>query len=176
VKISPKTRRILLLLALPLAAFAAFQAQEGEGPQREARTPAPAGFRASAGATAPDPLPRLEVRRLENLARRHASEQSPVDPFAVPGAKERAAAEAAAAAAPPPPPPQAPPLPFRYIGRQEAGSVQTIFLEQEEQVHIVRIGEKIGDGWRLDAAGEDALTFTYLPLGQQRRLPLGSAG
>ncbi len=169
---------MLLLLALPLAAFAAFQARDGDDAARPSQVQTATGTSANARSAPAESLPKLDLQRLEHLARRHGSEQAPVDPFAVPGAKERAAAEAEALAAArvAPPPPQAPALPFRYIGQQEEGGARAYFLEQEERLHIVRIGEKIGDGWRLDAAGDDALTFTYLPLGQKRRLPLGGAG
>lgn len=171
---SPRTRRVLLLLALPLAAFAAWEANEADKRESgKARLPAAAAPAGRANAEQQPALPRIDLGRLEKLARRHASEQPPADPFAAHGLV-RAPKQVAEAAPPPPPsPPQAPPLPFRYIGRQDADGVQVIFLEQQEQVHIVRIGEQVAGGWRLDGASDEALTFTYLPLGQQRRLPLG---
>jgi hypothetical protein len=179
VKLSLHTRRWLLLLALPVAAFAALQANEAEVPVGRDRSSSQASASAPRAGSTEEPLPRLEIGRLEKLARRHASEQAPIDPFAakVPEPSRQAhAAAPAAAPPPPPPPPQAPPVPFRFIGRQEASGVQVVFLEQQDQVHIVRIGEEVAEGWRLDAADDQTLTFTFLPLGQRRQLPIGSAG
>jgi hypothetical protein len=172
---SPRIRRVLLLLALPLAAFAAWEAKEIDKPaSADSRSPRTEAPDRRAGVEQPPALPGIDVRRLEKLARRHASEQPAVDPFAAPGNVQ--SAKQAGEVAPPSPPAQAPPLPFRYIGQQEADGVHVIFLEQQEQVHIVRIGENVANGWRLDAAGDEALTFTYVPLGQKRQLPLGGAG
>ena len=67
-------------------------------------------------------------------------------------------------------------MPFRFIGRQDADGVPLIFLEQQQQTHILSIGETVADGWRLDAADVQELVFTYVPLGQQRRLDIGSPG
>jgi hypothetical protein len=74
--------------------------------------------------------------------------------------------------APPPPPPQAPPLPFKYVGRWAADDGETVFLAQGERVLNAKIGEQLGQ-WRLDAADAGGLTFTYLPLQQQRQLRYG---
>jgi len=72
----------------------------------------------------------------------------------------------------PPPPPQAPPLPFRYVGRWAADDGETVFLAQGERVLNAKIGEQLGQ-WRLDAADAGGLTFTYLPLQQKRQLRYG---
>lgn len=176
--IAPGTLRWALVLALPLAAAAALRANDADRAPGEdaiaARRPLTAGS-AERSATRDPALPRLELDRLQTLARRHVSVQEPVDPFAA----ERPAAsttDRAAAAPAPAPAPQAPPLPFRFIGRQEADGVPLIFLEQQQQTHIVRIGETVTDGWRLDAADVRELVFTYVPLGQQRTLATGSPG
>lgn len=71
----------------------------------------------------------------------------------------------------PPPPPMAPPLPFKYVGRWVDESGETLFLAQGERVVSARAGQRL-DAWRLDKIGPDSLTFTYLPLDQQRPLRL----
>ena len=75
---------------------------------------------------------------------------------------------------PPPPPPQAPPLPFTYLGRLVDGGSTTVFLSEGGRDLAVTTGSTVGGRWRLDAAGDRALSFTYLPLGQRQSLPLGS--
>lgn len=72
----------------------------------------------------------------------------------------------------PPPPPQAPPLPFRYVGRWAADDGETVFLAQGERLHNARVGDQFGQ-WRLDSADAGGLTFTYLPLQQKRQLRYG---
>ncbi len=74
--------------------------------------------------------------------------------------------------APPPPPPQAPPLPFKYIGRWDAGEGEAFFLAQGEQVASLRVGQKLAQ-WQLDSVDAGGLNFTYLPLQQQRQLRFG---
>lgn len=177
-KLSPKTRRWVLLAAAPLVAVAALRsnAPEEEAALRVASPPRATGAAAEGSRTGGSATPGLDLRRLHNLPRRHMSEQPPLDPFAVEAPKSPQAPPAAVEAAPPPPPPpQAPPLPFRFIGRQDANGVVHVFLEQQNEAHIVKLGDTVADGWRLDAVDERALTFTYLPLGQQRRLDIGSA-
>jgi hypothetical protein len=180
-KIAPGVRRWALLAALPLAAAAALRASNDDKAEpRERNADARLRHTVSAAATAAperEALPHVDLQRLEALPRRYVSEQPFVDPFSAgPAATQDSAQAQERRAPPPPPPPEAPPLPFRFIGRQDADGVALIFLEQQEQIHIVRIGETIADGWRLDKADDQALVFTYVPLGQQRRLATGSTG
>jgi hypothetical protein len=74
--------------------------------------------------------------------------------------------------APPPPPPQAPPLPYKYIGRWDAGDGESFFLAQGEQVLSVKVGQKLAS-WQLDSVDAGGLNFTYLPLQQKRQLRFG---
>ncbi len=73
---------------------------------------------------------------------------------------------------PPPPPPQAPPLPFRYVGRWDGGEGETFMLSQGDRVVTVRVGQNQAQ-WRLDSVDAGGLNFTYLPLQQQRQLRFG---
>lgn len=72
---------------------------------------------------------------------------------------------------PPPPPPQAPPVPFRYLGRWLEGGVDHVFLAEGDQVRVVRRGDRLGP-WRVDDLRTDSMTLTYMPLDQQRTLRL----
>jgi hypothetical protein len=74
--------------------------------------------------------------------------------------------------APPPLPPQAPPLPFKYVGRWDAGEGVSIFLAQGDRVVSVRVGENLAQ-WHLDSVDASGMNFTYLPLQQQRQLRFG---
>lgn len=74
--------------------------------------------------------------------------------------------------APPPPPPQAPPVPFKYVGRWDADDGATLFLAQGEQVVTLRVGQALAQ-WRLDSINANGMNFTYLPLQQQRQLRFG---
>lgn len=72
-------------------------------------------------------------------------------------------------APPPPPPPTAPPLPFQFLGHWEESGVAVYFLAQGQQTLSLRRGDTAGP-WRLDDVGPGHLTFTYLPLNEQRSL------
>lgn len=71
----------------------------------------------------------------------------------------------------PPPPPQAPPLPFKFVGRWSDEQGETVFLAQGEQVLSARAGQSLQQ-WRLDTVSADKLAFTYLPLNLQSQLRL----
>lgn len=84
--------------------------------------------------------------------------------------------------APPPAPevtpPVAPPLPFRYVGRQEPASgpvsATEYYLMRDTEVLAVRTGERIGQDYRFDGDnGNGVLGFVYLPLGTQQSLFIG---
>jgi hypothetical protein len=73
------------------------------------------------------------------------------------------------------PDPQVPPLPFRYLGRQEGSGgdgAALYFLAQGAEVHAVRAGERLGPDHRFDGAGPGHLRFTYLPLSTPQTLML----
>ena len=72
----------------------------------------------------------------------------------------------------PPPPPQAPPLPFKYVGRWDGGDGELVFLAQGEKTATLRVGQTLAQ-WRLDSITANAMNFTYVPLQQQRQLRFG---
>jgi hypothetical protein len=103
----------------------------------------------------------------------------PVDIFAVrswsaPPA-EATPAETTAGAAPPAPP-EAPPLPFRYLGRlNEPGRATVFFLgDEEDHVLAVRPGDPIGPDYRVGRFREGRLEFIYRPMKAQQFLAVGS--
>lgn len=79
--------------------------------------------------------------------------------------------------APPPPPPQpeAPPLPFRFLGKiEESGRAPVFFLVQGEKVISVKSGQVIDGTYRVGKVDGQQLHFTYLPLKTPQSLTIGS--
>lgn len=64
------------------------------------------------------------------------------------------------------------PLPFRFVGAFEDRGLRAVILMEGDAVHIVRAGDRIGERYRIERTGPDALVFTYLPLGQRQILDL----
>jgi len=93
------------------------------------------------------------------------------DPFS-PRSWKQMAAEAARRDAPhrPPPVPQLPPLPFSYMGKLVEGKVTTVFLTDDEQNYIARLGDTIEGDYRVDEIDESGMTLTYLPLKRRQQL------
>lgn len=74
----------------------------------------------------------------------------------------------------PPPPPQAPPLPFRFIGRiTEPGKKPAFLLARGEEVLTVKVGDVIDRVWRLEKFTGGKLKFRYRPLNLLSTLPIG---
>jgi hypothetical protein len=161
-----------------LAAIVAFASLPEEAPQPAADAASAASARQAGRSARPAPppaMPGFDIGRLDRLGRRTRSAQAPADLFAL-DAPAVAAAAQQAAASPPPPPPQAPELPFRYLGSQEAGGSRQLFFERQQETYIVQVGDTIGNAWRLDSADGRVAVFTYVPLGQQKTLALGGPG
>lgn len=72
---------------------------------------------------------------------------------------------------PPPPPPQAPPVPYKYLGRWQEDGAEVIFLAEGDRTRAVRRGERLGQ-WRVEEIRGDGMTLLYLPLDQTRTLRL----
>ncbi|HGL6717194.1 hypothetical protein NTJ56_06310 [Burkholderia contaminans] len=73
---------------------------------------------------------------------------------------------------PPPPetrpaPPTAPPVPFVYLGQQDARSAKPqVFLGNGDQLLIVSPGDVIGGQYRVESVSGSNVVLTYLPLNQ----------
>jgi hypothetical protein len=66
---------------------------------------------------------------------------------------------------------EAPPLPFRYIGKMIDGGKLAIFLANGADSFTVTEGERVGD-YRVDQISEAEIRFTYLPMKAKQTLPL----
>ena len=66
---------------------------------------------------------------------------------------------------------EAPPLPFRYLGKMVEDGKLSVFLANGTDSITVRGGERIGD-YRIDRITEAEVRFTYLPMKTQQSLPL----
>jgi hypothetical protein len=73
-----------------------------------------------------------------------------------------------------PPPPQAPPLPFRFLGRiVEPGQAPVFLLVDGDRVRPVKVGQRIGDAYRLEKFEGGQLYFRYRPMNVVQSLPVG---
>ena len=70
--------------------------------------------------------------------------------------------------------PTAPPLPFRFVGRQWTDGGQEVFISAGNKVLIARAGEQLDGGFRIDAVEPDRILFTYLPLETSFQLQFGA--
>jgi hypothetical protein len=178
----PRKTRLLLGAALLATLAAAWFAPADDaagvagseavpvGGQRGASMPA-AGKSAS-GAAAPfvDVL-RIRSRALEgdddapDAPLFSSTQWSPPAPVTAPAP---AAPEAAPAS-----PPQAPPLPFRVMGSYAQDGQAVVFLQQNEQNHVVRAGDTIADTYKVESLDGAIMKLRYLPLDQVQTLDLG---
>ena len=71
----------------------------------------------------------------------------------------------------PAPRPEAPPLPFRYLGKIIEDGKLSLFLANGDESITVHAGQRIGD-YRVDAITDAEVRFTYLPLKTKQSLPL----
>lgn len=101
---------------------------------------------------------------------------APTDIFSV-RTWEPAVAAAPGEPAAAPPPPEAPPLPFRYLGRIERPGQSPVFFlgDEADRVLTVRPGDPIGADYRVGKFRGGQLEFFYRPLKTQQFLAVGSA-
>lgn len=110
--------------------------------------------------------PVLEIRR--------RGEEDDIDPafpskhWDAPKAKTVKVAEA-------PPTPQAPPLPFKVLGRYVEDGKLSLFLQQGERNLVVHEGDVIDKTYRIASTAGGAVTFIYLPLDQKQTLAVGDS-
>lgn len=69
--------------------------------------------------------------------------------------------------------PQAPPLPFRVLGRYEESGQPAVFLQHQDQNLVVRVGDTIDGIYKVENLDQATLTLRYLPLDLPQRLALG---
>jgi hypothetical protein len=146
------------------------------------RTPAAA---ASAPLPAPVPVPvRVATSRNAEVLRIRPRESAgaPGDADTVFGAMRWtpppapvAAAPVAMAPPPPPPPPQAPPLPFRVLGRLVDDGEVAVFLQYNDQNLVVRVGDTVAQNYKVESLQGGILTLLYTPLNQKQTLDVGGS-
>lgn len=74
----------------------------------------------------------------------------------------------------PPPPPQAPPVPFRFIGKlEERGKPAVYFLAEGEQILVVSPGDLIKGNYRVGKIEGGELHFFYRPMKLNQSIPAG---
>lgn len=74
----------------------------------------------------------------------------------------------------PPPPPQAPPLPFRFIGKVQDSDTGTAFmLQQGERIVAVKEGDEIDGTYKVEGYRNGQLEFLYRPLQIRQSLFVG---
>ncbi len=68
--------------------------------------------------------------------------------------------------------PAAPPLPFRYLAKIVDGEDTAVFLMNGNDHYNVKPGQIIDKTYKVERVTENAVTFTYLPLGTRQILPV----
>jgi Tfp pilus assembly protein PilP len=116
--------------------------------------------------------PRVDTRPVQNadidLAKldERIDEGAKVDAFAPRNFSPVVPPQAAAKARP-----EAPPLPFKYLGKMVEDGKLSVFLTNGDESITVHAGERVGD-YRVDKITEAEVRFTYLPLKTKQSLPL----
>lgn len=72
-------------------------------------------------------------------------------------------------------PPQAPPLPFRVLGRYDEAGQVVVFLQHQEQNLAVRPGDSLLNDYKVESINGSTLTLRYLPLNQVQTLEVGGS-
>lgn len=79
----------------------------------------------------------------------------------------------ASAPALPPAAPQAPPLPFKVLGRFAEGEDAGVFLQLNDQNLVVRVGDTIGEHYKVESLNGPILSLRYAPLNLVQTLDVG---
>ena len=164
----------------PVLALACIGVWIAEQPQdrsaaARARTQATPDRAVNASTPATAPAQRVPELQLERLPQRSARE-APADLFNARSWDALTAEEASRNAPPPPrPPPQAPPLPFKFLGKLIDGNRVTVFLTDGERNWLVQVGDTIDGAYRAETVGDRTMTLTYLALELPQELSIGEA-
>lgn len=73
------------------------------------------------------------------------------------------------------PKPQAPPLPFRFIGRIADGTGTRFFLEADDILYAVKVGDVFAERYQLTRDESGKLSLRYLPLNITQTMTYGEA-
>jgi len=69
--------------------------------------------------------------------------------------------------------PTAPPLPFRYLGKQKTGGEVKVFLAEGEKTWVVQDRTPIGSQYQVESIRPPKLTLIYLPLNTRQEIAIG---
>lgn len=116
----------------------------------------------------------------EPLARSRSGAGGRASLFAIPGWMLEQPATlppgpTAPAAVEPSPAPEAPPLPFRVLGRYIEGDTTVAFVQYNDVNLALRTGDSVAEIYRVEDIKGNTLYLRYLPLGQMQTLDLGPA-
>lgn len=159
-------RRALAATAALVAVLAALLSLVNESEVAPTVTEAGSPARLAAGAT------KGSDTGVQSAAADKATFPAPVDLFAV---RTWEPPPPPPSPPPPPPPPQAPPLPFRYLGRIDEAGQKAFMLSYGEQLLSVTVGSSIDDKYRLEKFEGGQLIFLYRPLNTYQTLTVGTA-
>ncbi|HKA42620.1 MAG TPA: hypothetical protein VKF40_11570 [Burkholderiales bacterium] len=163
-KLTPRTRQLLLAAAAGVTVAAAIyvsSAPKADAPQRA--EPAPK-------AQVTPPAPQAGQPEAEQPREQLVTREAPPDIKDAFASRSWQPPPAAAPPPPPPPPPQAPPLPYRYMGRLTEDGQTTVYLMRGDAAVVARAGETLDGSYRLERIADEAVEFTYLPLKQRQTL------
>lgn len=112
--------------------------------------------------------PALPQLQLDRLTQRTSRSNAAGDPFesrgwTVPRQRPREVA-------PEPVVEQAPPLPFRYLGKWTERNRVAVVLGREGRNYIAAVDEVLDGTYRIDAIENNRVVLTYLPLGEKQSL------
>jgi hypothetical protein len=110
--------------------------------------------------------PPADASRFAALPSREGFSKLRRDLFAAPAPAARTASAPAhtAQAAPAPAPVVAPPMPYRVAGQVVRNGVPQVVLARDDRVLIVREGEVLEGGYRVESVKADGVTLLYTPL------------
>lgn len=161
-RFSPRTRGILLALALVTTLVAAFAPEEPpSAPPGKTTVVAPATRRQTAEPVAE--IPDIVIRRPTAVS----PQTDPFSPSAWAPAPPPMKAE-------PPPPPMAPPFPYTYLGRVDDAGKASVLLGRADKSVTAQTGDLIDGVWRVEKIAERSIELNYQPLGQRQTLSAGS--
>jgi hypothetical protein len=69
--------------------------------------------------------------------------------------------------------PEAPPVPYKYFGKMMDDGVPRAFLYQGDHVVVVKVGDVLGNNYRVESIAPESVSFTYLPLGTRQFVLFG---
>jgi hypothetical protein len=178
----PAVTRGLLGLGLGSTLLAAWfaPAPASDGVELAERTRTAAARAPAAPAPAPAPLRAATPRNAEVLRiRPREGADAAGEADTIFGATRWTPPPAAVVAAPvavaPPPPPQAPPLPFRVLGRLVDDGEVAVFLQYNDQNLVVRVGDTVAQNYKVESLQGGTLTLLYTPLNQKQTLDVGGS-